>query len=116
MNIYLKGKTRVNQVSVYDLETLKTDRAVAYIKIAYELSKFSGINNRVITSSQYQNCLEGCIVFKGVNCINTSLDHALRFNGEVEQVDKKNYEYTFCKIAHNESRFDTHFVLNKLPE
>ena len=59
--------------------------------------------------------MEDCIAFKGVNCINELLDHALTFTGEVKQVDNKIIDYTLHMIAHNESGFDTYVILYNLP-
>ena len=61
---------------VYDLEMFNTDRAVLCCKSDYKLSKISGKFNKDMTSSQSQKCLEDCIVFRLVNCVNQFLDHA----------------------------------------
>ena len=80
------------------------------------LSKISGRDDKEITPSQYQKCLEDCIVLKAVTWINEFLDHALGFKEEVEGLNNETIEQNFYMIDHNGSGFDTYIVLKNLPQ
>ena len=101
---------------MFDSETFKIGIAVPYCKTAHKLAKISVQYNENLTSSQYQKCLEDCIVVKGVNCINEFLDHALSFKGEVKRVDIKTINYNLLMIAHNGNGYNTYVFLNILPQ
>ena len=72
----------LTNIVVYDLETFNKIRAVPYCSCIYKLSKISGKYHRDISEEEYQKCLNGCVVFKGTDCINEMLDHVLSFKGE----------------------------------
>ena len=109
-------KSQLTNMIVYDLETCNRDRAVPFCKCVYTLFKISRKYDEDITPSQYQNCLDHCIVFKGTNCINQFLDCALSFKGEVKRVDNKIVENELYMIAHIGSGFDSYVILNNLPQ
>ena len=78
---------------MYDLETFNKIRAVPYCRCIYELSKISGKYHRDISKQEYQKFLNDCVVFKGTDCINETLDHVLSFKGERKQFKNKIVEY-----------------------
>ena len=111
-----KGKSPLINIVVYDLETFNKIRAVPYCNCIYQLSKNSGKYRRDISEQESQKCLEDCVVFKGIDCINEMLDHVLSFKGEPKKVKNKIVEYNLYLIAHNGSGFDSYLVLNNLPQ
>ena len=111
-----KVESPLTNIVVYDLETLNEIRAVPYCRCIYKLSKNSGNYNRDLSEQEYQKCLNDCVVFKGIDCINKMLDHVLLFKGEPKKVKSKIVEYNLFLIAHNGSGFDSYVVLNNLPQ
>ena len=109
-----KVKSPLTKKVVYVLETFNKNRAVPYCSCIYKLSKISGKYHRDISEQEYQKFLNGCVVFKGTDCINEMLDHVLSFKGEPKKVKNKVVEYNLYLIAHNGSGFDSYVVLNKL--
>ena len=69
-----------------------------------------------MSEKEYQKCLNDCVIFKGIDCINEMLDHVLSFKGEPKKVKNKFVEYNLYLIAHNGSGFDSYVVLNNLPQ
>ena len=67
---------------VYDVETFNKIRAVPYCSCLSKLSKISSKYHRDISEQEYRKCLNDCVVFKGIDCINEMLDHVLSFKGE----------------------------------
>ena len=72
--------------NVFDIEIFSTYRVIFYSNCMYKLSKFSGNYNRDITGGEYEKCRNDCIVFKGTNCINETLDHVLEFKGQTKKL------------------------------
>ena len=66
---------------VYDLGTFNKIQVVPFCSCIYKLSRISGSYHREITEKEYKKCLNDCVVFKGTDCINELLDHALAFKG-----------------------------------
>ena len=85
---------------VYDLEIFNADKAVPYANCIYTLSKLSGKNNRDESEKEDQKCLNDCIVFKGLDNINQTLDYVLQFKGELKELIIKllNIIYTYLLI------------------
>ena len=98
------------------METFKKIRAVPYCSCIYKLSKIFGKYHRDISEQEYQKCLNDCVVFKGTGRINEKLDYVLSFKGEPKKAKNKIVEYNLYLIAHNGSGFDSHVVLNNLPQ
>ena len=73
------------QKSVFDLETLNTDRAIPYANCMYRPNKFSGKFIRDITEREYEKCRKDCIVFKGTDSVNEMLDYVLQSKGEAKK-------------------------------
>ena len=111
-----KVKSPLTNIVIYDLETFSKIRAVPYCSCIYKLSKLSGKYNRDISEQQYQKCLNDCVVFKGINCVDEMLDHVLSFKGEPKKVKNKIVEYNLYLLAHNGSGIDSYVVLNNLPQ
>ena len=111
-----KVKSPLTNIVVYDLETFNKIRAVPYCSCIYKLSKISGKYHRDISEQEYQKCLNDCVVFKGIDCINEMLDHVLSFKGEPKKVKNKMVEYNLYLIAHNGSGFDSYVISNNLPQ
>ena len=84
-----KVQFQLNNMIIYDLENINTDKCVTNSVSFYKLSKISGKYYRDITDRQFQKCKIDCGVFKGTNCINKMLGHALEFEGERKSVRKK---------------------------
>ena len=114
--INLKVKSPLTNIVVYDLEAYNKDRAVPYCSSKKKLCKFSGKYNGDIREKDNQKCFNGCIVFKGSDCINETLDHISEFKGEAKKVNNKIVEYNLYLIVHNGSGFDSYVVLNSLPQ
>ena len=74
---------------VYDIETFNTIKCVPYANCLYRLSKLSGKYNRDISEKVHQNCLNDCIVFKGLDIFNKTLDYVLPFKGEPKRISNK---------------------------
>ena len=110
-----KVKSPLPDIVVYDLETFNKIKAVPYCSCIYKLSKISGKYHRDIGETEYQKCLNDCVVYKGTGCNNEMLDHVLSFKGEPKKVKNKILEYNLYLIAHNGSGFDSYVVLNNLP-
>ena len=111
-----KVKSPITIIVVYDLETFNKIRAFPYCSCLYKLSKSSGKYYRDISEQEYQKCLNDCVVFKGIDCINEMLDHVLSFKGEPKKVKNKIVEFNLYLIAHNGSGFDSYVALNNLPQ
>ena len=111
-----KVKSPLTNIIVYDLETFNKNKAVPYCSCIYKLSKIAGKFRRDISEQEYQKCLNDCVVFKGIDCINEMLDYVLSFKGEPKKVKNKIVEYNLYLIAHNGSGFDSYVVLNNLPQ
>ena len=111
-----KFKSPLTNIVVYDLETFKKIKAVPYCSCIHKVSKNSGKYHRDISEPEYQKCLNDCVVFKGIDCINKMLDHVLSFTGKPKKVKNKIVEYYLYMIAHNGSGFDSYVVLNNLPQ
>ena len=101
---------------MYDIETFNKNRTVPYCSCIFKLSKISRKYHRDISEQEYQKCLNGCVVFKGTDCINETLDHVLSFKGEPKKINNKIVEYNLYLIAHSGSGFDSFVVLNNLPQ
>ena len=54
---------------MYDRETFNAIKCVPYANCIYKLCKNSGKYNQDILETDYQKCLNGCIVFKGLDKI-----------------------------------------------
>ena len=76
----------------------------------------SGKYHRDISKQEFQKCLNDCVVFKGINCINKMLDHVLTFKGEPKKLKNKIVEINLYLIAHNGSGFDSYIVLKNIPQ
>ena len=111
-----KVQSQSTNMVVYDIETFNTDRAVPYANCMYRLSKLSGKYNRDISEIQYQNCLNDCFVFKGLDNINEMLDYVSHFKGEPKRVNNEIVKYNLYLLAHKGSDFDSYVVLNNLPQ
>ena len=100
------------------METSNKIRVVPYASGIYKLSRIFCKFNRVISGKEYQNCLNDCVVFKGADCFNEVLDHALSFKGELEKVNNKIVEFDLFLLAHLGSDLDSYsyVVLNNLPQ
>ena len=70
-----KVKSPLTNIVFCDLETFNKTRVVLCCSCIYKLSKISGKYHRVISEQEYQKRLNGCVVFKGNDCINEMLDH-----------------------------------------
>ena len=101
---------------VYDIEIFSTIKCVPYANCIYRLSKISGKYYRDISEKEYQNCLNDCIVFKGLDNINKMLDYVLQYKGEPKRIVNKIVKYNLYLIAHKGSGFDSYVVLNILPQ
>ena len=101
---------------VYDIETFSTIKCVPYANCIYRLSKISGKYYRDISEKEYQNCLNDCIVFKGLDNINKMLDYVLQYKGEPKRINNKIVKFNLYFIAHKGSGFDRYVVLNNLPQ
>ena len=101
---------------VFDIETFNTDRAVRYAYCIYRLNKISGKYNRIIKEQEYQECLNDCTAFKGLDKINEKLVCVLQCKGEAKRVINKVVKYNLHFIAHKGSGFDSYVVLNNLPQ
>ena len=112
-----KGKklhSPLTNMVVYHIETFNTNRAVPYANCIYTLSKISRKHNRDITEKEYQKCLNGCIVFKGLDKLKEMLDYVLQFKEELKKVTNKFVDYILYVLAHKGSGFDSYVVLNNL--
>ena len=112
----IKVKSPLTNIVVYDLETFNKIRVVPYCSCIYKLSKISGKYHRGISEQEYQKCPNDCVVFKGTDCINEMLDHALSFKGEPKKVKNEIVEYNLYLVAHNGSGSDSYVVLNNLSQ
>ena len=99
---------------VYDIETFNTIKCVPYAKCIYRLSKISGKYYRDLSEKEYQKCLNDCIVFKGLDNTNKTLDYVLQFKGEAKRINNKIVKYNLYLIAHKGSGFDSYVVLNNV--
>ena len=100
----------------YDIETFSTINCVLYANCIYRLSKISGKFYQEISEKEYQNCLNDCIVSKGLDNINKMLDYVLQFKGEPKRISNKVVKYKLYLIAHKRNGFDSYVVLNNLPK
>ena len=57
-------------IVAFDLTTCNKIRAVRYSSCIYKLSKIPGEYHRDISEQEYQKCLNDCVVFNGIDCIN----------------------------------------------
>ena len=103
-------------MTVYDLETFNTDKAVRYANCIDRLRKVSGKYNRDITQGEYEKCRNDCIVFKGTDSVNEMLDYFLKFKVGARRSISKIVEYNLYSLAHEGSGFDSYVVLNNLPQ
>ena len=111
-----KVQSQLTNMVVYDIETFNTDRTVPCANCIHRLSKLSGKYNRDISEKEYQKCLNGCSVFKGLDSINETLDYVLQLKGEPKRVNNKIVKYNLYLLAHKGSGFDSYVVLNNLPQ
>ena len=92
---------------VSDIETFNTIKCVPYANCIYRLSKVSGKCYRDISEKGNQNCLNDCIVFKGLDNYNKMLDYVLQFKGEPKRINNKIVKSNLYLIAHKGSGFDS---------
>ena len=111
-----KVQFQLINMTVYDINSFITDKAVPYTILISKLSKLSGKNNRDITENEYQKCSSDCIVSKGINCFDEILDHNLHFQGEPKRVNKKLVKWNLYLLAHKGSGFESYVVINNLPQ
>ena len=111
-----KVQSQLTNMVAYDIETFNTIKCVPYANCIYRLSKISGKYYRDMSEKEYQNCLNDCIVFKGLDIINKMLDYVLQFEGEPKRINNKIDKYNLYLIAHKRSGFDSYVVLNNLPQ
>ena len=78
-----KVQSPLTNINVSDLETFNKYRIVPYCSSIDKLSKTSDKNHRDITEKENEKCLNGCVVVKGIDCINEMLDHVLSFKGVI---------------------------------
>ena len=69
-----KIQSHLSNFIVYDLETLKTDRAKPYKITLYRLSKIAGRWERDPTEDELIKSKKDVIAFVGDNCVGTALD------------------------------------------
>ena len=69
-----------------------------------------------LSEKEYEKFLNGSIVFKGLDKKNELLDYVLQFKGEPKKVNNKIVKCNKYLIAHKGSGFDSHVVLNNLPQ
>ena len=77
--------------------------------------KTSGKYNRDIIQRENVKCRKDCIVLKGTDSNNETLECVLQFKGEAKEVINKIVKYHFYLLAHNGSGFDIYVVLINLP-
>ena len=101
---------------VYGTETFYTDRAVRYANCINKLSKISGKCKRDLPQREEEKCKKDCIVFKGADSFNETLDHVLQFKGEAEKNKIESVKYNLSILAKNGSGFESYVVLNNRPQ
>ena len=111
-----KVPSPISKIFGYDLETYKKNRAVPYCSSKNKLCKISGKYNGDITEKNNQKCFNDCIIYKGSDCINETLDHILEFKREAKKINNKIVEYNLYLIAQNGSGFDSCVVMKNLPQ
>ena len=109
-------QSQLTNLIVYDKETFNTVKCVPYVICIYTLSKFSGIHKRDTTEKEYQNCLNDCIVFKGLNNTNKMLDYVLQFKRDSKRIRIKIVKNNLSLLAHKGSGYDSYIVLINLPQ
>ena len=82
----------------------------------YKTTKFSRDYNQKLSGKENQNCLNDCIVFKGLDITNETLGYVLQFKGEAKSTGNKNFECILHLLAHKGSGFENYVVLNNLPQ
>ena len=84
-------------MTVFDIETFKTNRDVRHANFLYKLSKISGKYTRVKSDREIEKCKEGCIVSKGTENTYEMLDHSVQFKGEPKRFAKRIFKkiYTY---------------------
>ena len=80
-----KVQSQLTNMIVYDIETFSTIKCVPYANCIYRLGKISGKYYRDISEKEYQNCLNDCIFFKGLDNINKMLDYVLQYKRETKK-------------------------------
>ena len=64
---------------ICDIGAFNIIKCVPYASFIYKLNKISGKYSREIIAKEKQNCLNDCIVSRGIDNIIEILDYVLRF-------------------------------------
>ena len=84
-----KVESPINNIVVYDLEAFKKFELFLIGVVFIKLIKISGKNHQDKSKKEYQQCLNDCVVFKGIDRSNEMLDHVLSSKEEPKRVKNK---------------------------
>ena len=101
-------------MTIYDLESSNTDRAVPNAFGSYKLSKITSKSYRDITQHEFEKRRNDGIVLKGTDCNKYFVRPFLGIKGEPQRVKNKIGSYILYFLAHKECGFHSVVVLSSL--